>query len=378
MGEFRPPVWLFAWPMLTSRTTLPQYLMEEQRRHEHSTGDFNALVLEIALACKAIAQRVARGALDSLSDPARPDPGHLRGSSVLDAAANDAFQRATEWGGRLAGMVSENVEEPITVPPSYPRGKYLLLFDPLDGATNIDINAAVGSIFSVLRTPHPGEDARAEDFLQPGTEQVAAGYALYGPATMLVLTVGRGVHGFTLDQGIGEFFLTHPDMTVPEDSTEFAINHSNRRFWEPAVRRYVDECVAGKSGPRGRNFSVRWVASLVAEAHRVLTRGGVFLYPSDARDEVRPGRLRLLQEVNPIAFVIEQAGGGASNGRSRVLETLPEGIHERVPFLFGAREEIGRIERYHAETAPDSAAGEEELDLPFFAVRGLFRTSSSY
>lgn len=364
--------------MLTSRTTLPQYLMEEQRRHEHSTGDFTALVLKIALACKAIARRVARGTLDSLRDADHPDPGSLRGSSTIDAAANEAFQRATEWDGRLAGMVSENVEEPIVVPPPHPRGKYLLLFDPLDGAANIDINAAVGSIFSVLRAPHPGEDASAEDFLQPGTEQVAAGYALYGPATMLVLTVGRGVHGFTLDPGIGEFFLTHPNMTVPQHSDEFAINHSNRRFWEPAVRRYVDECLAGKSGPRGRNFSVRWVGSLVAEAHRVLTRGGVFLYPSDARDEVRPGHLRLLQEANPIGFVIEQAGGGASSGRGRVLEIEPKDIHQRVPFLFGAREEIERIERYHAD--PDlntHDTAEEELDLPFFAARGLFRSTDN-
>ncbi len=349
--------------------------MEEQRRNGGYASELNSLLLEIALACKAISSHVARGALDELSDAARKTGGVVN-SERHDAVANDLVKRATEWGGHLAGMVSENEADPIAVPADYPKGRFLLYFDPLDGAANVDVNSSVGSIFSVVRSPNPGEDASAEDLLRAGTEQVAAGYALYGPSTMLVLTVGRGVQGFTLDPVIGEFFLTHPDMRLPANTTEFAINHSNRRFWDPAVRRYVDECLAGLSGPRNRDFSVRWVASLVAEAHRVLTRGGVCLFPSDSRDVRRPNRLRLMCEVNPIAFVIEQAGGWASSGEGRALETVPTEIHERVPLFFGVAEEVERIERYYREDEPETATDHEpELDLPFYAVRGLFRTT---
>jgi fructose-1,6-bisphosphatase I/sedoheptulose-1,7-bisphosphatase len=287
----------------------------------------------------------------------------------LDVLANEIFLRTNEWGGHLAGMVSEELEHPYRIPDEYPRGRYLLAFDPLDGSSNIDVNVPVGSIFSVLACPEgvAGDDERA--FLQPGARQVCAGYAIYGPTTMLVLTFGRGVHGFTLDREIGEFIHTHADLRVPEDTSEFAINTSNARFWEPAVKRYVEECLAGRTGPRGKDFNMRWIASLVAEAHRILMRGGVFLYPRDEREQGRSGRLRLLYEANPIGMVIEQAGGRASTGYGPVLEVEPAGLHQKSGFVFGARHEVERIEQYHRDH------NQKPYDAPLFGTRGLFRAA---
>jgi fructose-1,6-bisphosphatase I/sedoheptulose-1,7-bisphosphatase len=264
-------------------------------------------------------------------------------------------------------MVSEEMEGPYAIPDAYPRGRYLLVFDPLDGSSNIDVNVAVGSVFSILRTPNPGAAAGAADFLQPGSQQVCAGYAIYGPSTMLVITVGTGVHAFTLHPHLGEFILSHPDIGIPAATSEFAINTSNSRFWEPAVKRYVDECLAGRTGPRGKDFNMRWVASLVAEAHRILMRGGVFLYPRDNKDPSKPGRLRLLYEANPIGFLIEQAGGRASTGREPMLTVAPAALHQRIGFVFGSREEVERIERYHRDH------NLQEYDAPLFGTRGLFR-----
>jgi fructose-1,6-bisphosphatase I/sedoheptulose-1,7-bisphosphatase len=354
--------------MLTNRTTLTQFLIEERRRHEESSGEFNALILDIALACKTISRVVAQGNLAGMLGNAGTINVQGEEQIKLDVQANSCFLQATEWGGHVAGMVSEEIEEPYAIPAQYPRGKYLLAFDPLDGSSNIDVNVTVGSIFSITRAADPGVDATAQDFLQPGHEQVAAGYAIYGPSTMLVLSVGRGVHGFTLDPSIGEFFLTHPAMSIPRTTSTFAINTSNHRFWEPAVRRYVDECLAGSTGPRGRDFTMRWVASLVVEAHRILTRGGVFLYPRDSKKAGAAGRLRLLYEANPIGFLIEQAGGRASTGRQPLLGILPTDIHQRVGFVFGTAEEVERVERYHTE-----AYEADDPDIPMYAKRGLFR-----
>jgi fructose-1,6-bisphosphatase I/sedoheptulose-1,7-bisphosphatase len=228
----------------------------------------------------------------------------------------------------------------------------------------------VGSIFSVLRCPDGVSEPAPADFLQPGCAQVCAGYAIYGPSTMLVLTTGNGVNGFTLDREIGEFMLTHADMRIEPGTAEFAINASNSRHWEPAVRRYVNECLAGRSGPRGRDFNMRWVASLVAETHRILMRGGVFLYPRDRKDPSRAGRLRLLYEANPIGYIIEQAGGRASTGLAPVLDVAPEHLHQRIGFIFGAREEVERIERYYRDH------NEFEINAPLFGSRGLFTVPS--
>jgi fructose-1,6-bisphosphatase I/sedoheptulose-1,7-bisphosphatase len=350
-------------------TTITEFIIGEQRRFPGATGGFTALVNDIRLACKRIGHAVGKGALAHLqaSGGARNAQGEKQ--HKLDVLANDIFLRTNEWGGHLAGMVSEELELPYRIPDEYPRGRYLLAFDPLDGSSNIDVNVAVGSIFSVLACPPEvaGDEERA--FLQPGTRQVCAGYAIYGPTTMLVLTFGRGVHGFTLDREIGEFIHTHADLRIPEDTSEFAINTSNARFWEPAVKRYVEECMAGKSGPRGKDFNMRWIASLVAEAHRILMRGGVFLYPRDERESGRSGRLRLLYEANPIGMVIEQAGGRASTGYGPVLEVEPSGLHQRSGFVFGARHEVERIEQYHRDY------NQKPYDAPLFGTRGLFRAA---
>jgi fructose-1,6-bisphosphatase I/sedoheptulose-1,7-bisphosphatase len=358
---------------LSNRLSLTQYLIEQRRRFPRATGDFNALILDVALACKAIAKAVACGDLGGALGCQPGENGaslNVQGEQQmkLDVLANDVFLRTNEWAGHLAGMASEEMEHHYAIPSRYPRGKYLLLFDPLDGSSNIDVNMSVGSIFSVLRAPEEAicGELKETHFLQPGRHQVAAGYALYGPATMLILTVGNGVAGFTLDPVLGEFMLTHPDLKVPAETQEFAINTSNQRFWEPPVQRYVQECQAGRDGPRGKDFNMRWIASMVAEAHRILMRGGVFLYPRDNKDPARAGRLRLLYEANPIGLIMEQAGGRASTARQNVLGLQPDSLHQRVGLVFGSRGEVERIERYHAE--PDS----RDIVTPLFAERSLF------
>ena len=361
---------------LRHRTTLTQYLIEERRRFPASSGDFNALILDVALACKAIAGAVAMGELGGMYGDQAAEGGksiNVQGETQkkLDVLSNDLFIRMNEWAGHLAGMASEEMDGPYQIQTQFPRGKYMLVFDPLDGSSNIDVNVSVGSIFSILRAPldviDSGRDVTEKDFLQPGSQQMAAGYALYGPTTMLVLTVGNGVAGFTLDPNLGEFMLTHPQLRVPEDTQEFAINASNSRFWEAPIKRYVDECLAGKSGARGKDFNMRWIASMVAEAHRILMRGGVFMYPRDNKDPSKAGRLRLLYEANPIGMVMEQAGGRASTGREPMLSVNPESLHQRIGLVFGSKNEVERIERYHSEPA------ETENDNPLFAERSLFR-----
>jgi fructose-1,6-bisphosphatase I/sedoheptulose-1,7-bisphosphatase len=260
------------------------------------------------------------------------------------------------------------MDAPYVIPAEYPRGRYLLLFDPLDGSANADVNVAVGSIFSVLRCPEGVSEPIVDHFLQAGVHQVCAGYAIYGPSTMLVLTTGRGVHGFTLDREIGEFMLTHPDLRIPEGTSEFAINASNSRYWEGPIRRYVSECQAGAAGPRGRDFNMRWIASLVAETHRILMRGGVFMCPRDRKDLSKAGWLRLLYAANPIGFLVEQAGGRASTGREPILTVEPDSLQQRVGFVFGARAEVERIERYHGEH--DGF----EYEAPLFGARNVLRS----
>jgi fructose-1,6-bisphosphatase I/sedoheptulose-1,7-bisphosphatase len=361
---------------LSQRWTLTRYLIEERRRFPQASGDLNALILDVSLACKAIARIVAFGELGDSLGQATPVPAggiNVQGEvqKPLDVLSNALFVRMNEWNGHLAGMASEEMEEPRQIAAPYQRGKYLLVFDPLDGSGNVDVNVSVGSIFSILRAPQDvvdsGRDVVEADFLQPGAAQVAAGYALYGPTTILVLSVGNGVAGFTLNPNLGEFVLTHPNIRVPADTHEFAINSSNSRFWEPPVKRYVDECLAGRTGPRGKDFNTRWIASMVAEAHRILMRGGVFLYPRDTKEPCKAGRLRLLYEANPIGFVMEQAGGRASTGRQPMLGVKPGSLHQRIGLVFGSRNEVERIERYHHEPATKDPGN------PLFAERSLFR-----
>jgi fructose-1,6-bisphosphatase len=354
--------------MHLGRTTLAKFLIQ-QLHDRPDAGKLAGLLVDVAAAVKTIAALTARGALASVGE--KPSATNASGEEQkpLDVVSNEVVIRCCEWCGQLAGMASEELEAPYLVPATYESGPYLLAFDPLDGSSNIDVNVAVGTIFSVLKFNGAGTPTET-DFLQPGVAQVAAGYAIYGPCTMLVLTVGLGTHGFTLDREIGNFILTHPDLTIAEDTSEFAINSSNERFWEPPVARYVAECKAGKTGIRGRDFNMRWIASLVAEAHRILMRGGVFMYPRDSKDPGRTGRLRLLYEANPIGMVVEQAGGLASTGRGRILEATPQALHERVALIMGSRNEVARIERYHR----DYDSGQDEpYSSPLFNERSLYR-----
>jgi len=298
---------------------------------------------------KNISSAVNKGDLIGVLGSAESENIQGETQKKLDLITNDMMINANQWGGHLAGMASEEMDDVYEIPSQYPRGKYLITFDPLDGSSNIDVNISVGTIFSILHCPEGVTDPKAEHFLQPGTKQVCAGYALYGPSTMMVMTTGHGAHGFTLDQNVGEFILTHPDLSIPADTREFAINASNERFWFPPIKRYVEECVAGKDGPRGDNFNMRWVASMVAEVHRILTRGGVFMYPNDNRDPGRGGKLRLMYEANPMSFIVEQAGGVCSTGTERIMEVEPNGLHQRVPVVLGSKNEVERIISYHNE-----------------------------
>jgi fructose-1,6-bisphosphatase I len=328
-------------------TTLTQFIIEEQRRIPAATGDFTSLLNDILTACKKIACAVNRGGLIGILGSAESENVQGETQKKLDIISNDVMINALDWTGHLAGMASEEMEHPLPIPDVYPKGKYLILFDPLDGSSNIDVNLSVGTIFSILRCPDGVGNPSIDDFLQPGTRQVCAGYALYGPSTMLVLTTGHGVNGFTLDRSVGEFILSHPNMTVPVETREFAINMSNQRYWDAPIARYVEECLQGDTGPRGKNFNMRWVASMVAEVHRILTRGGIFMYPADSRAGAASGKLRLMYEANPMSFIIEQAGGASSTGLQRILEIRPEGLHQRVPVILGSRAEVERVVSYH-------------------------------
>ncbi len=328
--------------------TIMQFITEEQRRAK-GTGDFSAILNDTLTACKAISNAVNKGELIGVLGSAGQDNVQGETQKKLDVISNDLMIKANEWGGHLAAMASEEMEDIYRIPEGYPRGRYLLVFDPLDGSSNIDVNISVGTIFSILRCPDGVKEPTAKDFLQPGTRQICAGYALYGPSTMLVMTTGQGVNGFTLDRNIGEFVLTHPAMRIPGDTKEFAINASNARYWQPPVTRYVNECLAGTTGPRGKDFNMRWVASMVAEVHRILTRGGIFLYPKDTKDPKKEGRLRLMYEANPMAFIVEQAGGLATTGRGRILEIAPKDLHQRVPVILGSKNEVERVVAYHRE-----------------------------
>jgi fructose-1,6-bisphosphatase I len=328
-------------------TTLTQFIIEEQRHIAGATGEFTGLLNDVVVAIKTISNAVNKGALIGVMGAL--DSENIQGETQkkLDVITNEMMIRNNEWAGHLAGMASEEMDEVYPIPNKYPLGKYLMVFDPLDGSSNVDINISVGTIFSILRAQVPNRAASEADFLQPGVKQVCAGYALYGSSTMLVLTTGHGVNGFTLDRDIGEFILSHPDMKIPPDTKEFAINASNQRFWEAPVQRYVAECLEGSTGPRGRDFNMRWVASMVAEVHRILTRGGIFMYPRDTKDPGKAGKLRLLYEANPMSFIVEQAGGVSSTGYERIMEMTPENLHQRVPVILGSKNEVEVVLGYH-------------------------------
>jgi fructose-1,6-bisphosphatase I len=343
--------------MPTRRTTFSKFVIEDERRRVAADPRLTGLLNDIQTACKFIASAVSRGGL-------------ITGGEPVADVANEIMLRESEWGGQLCGVVSDASTDPYEIPAMYPRGPYLLVFDALEGGKNLDIGSSAGTIFSVLRAPEGITEARPADFLQPGTAQVAAGFALYGSTATIVITLGAGVHGFTLDREIGAYTLTHPEMRIAPTTSECAINSSNRHFWEPPIAHYVEECLQGEAGSRRTDFNVRWTGSLVAEIYRVLVRGGVAIYAPDPRDEAHPGALRLLHQANPIAMIVEQADGAASTGRARILDMIPAGLNERVPFIFGARDEVERLVRYHEEFDRGESF---TFETPLFNTRSLFR-----
>ena len=334
-----------------AQRTLARYLTEEQRTKGIITGDLKLLIEVVSRACQAISIAIGKGGLGGVLGEAGSDNVQGEAQKKLDVLSNEILLEANEWGGHLAAMASEEMDLPHLVPHRFPKGEYLLTFDPLDGSSNIDVNVSIGTIFSVLKCPDGADlstpQAAEQAFLQPGTAQVAAGYAVYGPTTLLVLTVGDGVAVFTLDREQGEFILTQENVQIPADTKEFAINMSNQRFWEAPVQRYVNEMVAGKEGPLGKDYNMRWVASMVADVHRIMTRGGIFMYPLDSKLKDKGGKLRLMYEANPMALLVEQAGGAATTGRQRILDIQPGNLHQRVPVILGSKNEVDRVTGYH-------------------------------
>ena len=332
-----------------NRISLSRYLVEQQREHGLIPGQLRLLLEVVARACKRISHSVNKGALGDVLGTAGSENVQGEVQKKLDIIANEVLIEANEWGGHLAAMASEEMDSIYLVPNRYPQGEYLLLFDPLDGSSNIDVNVSIGTIFSVLKKPEGGAGVSEADFLQPGSQQVAAGYCVYGPQTTLVLTVGSGVAMFTLDREMGSFVLVQENVQIPADTKEFAINMSNMRHWDPAVRAYIDDCLQGKEGPRGKDFNMRWIASMVADVHRIMTRGGVFMYPWDKREPNKPGKLRLMYEANPMGWLVEQAGGAAINGKQRILDVTPSQLHERVSVMLGSKNEVAAIQDYYAK-----------------------------
>ncbi|MDM0037455.1 class 1 fructose-bisphosphatase [Variovorax sp. J22G21] len=332
---------------MAQNISLTRYLVEQQRVDGKIPAQLRLLLEVVARACKSISQAVNKGALGGVLGSAESENVQGEIQKKLDIIANEVLIEANEWGGHLAAMASEEMDSIYVVPNRYPQGEYLLLFDPLDGSSNIDVNVSIGTIFSVLLKPegHPG--VQESDFLQAGNKQVAAGYCVYGPQTTLVLTVGDGVAMFTLDREQGSFILTQENLRIPADTKEFAINMSNKRHWDAPVTRYIDECLAGTTGPRDKDFNMRWIASMVTDVHRILMRGGIFMYPWDKREPEKAGKLRLMYEANPMSWLVEQAGGMATNGRERILDLQPTKLHERVAVVLGSKNEVERVTRYH-------------------------------
>lgn len=327
---------------MTQNMPISEFLTQHLQG-EHSDV-LTAILSDIALAVKQIAIAIDAGAIAGNMGSLATVNVQGEVQKTLDVLTNDIFVEAIQKSGYIAGMVSEEEIDPIQMAQTHSQEKsYLIAVDPLDGSSNVNVNVSVGTVFSILKTKNSQPELM--DFLQAGTEQICAGYALYGTSTMLVFTTGNGVDGFTLDKKTNAFLLTHPQMKIPQSTTEFAINMSNYRFWQEPIQRYIDECLQGTESERDKDFNMRWVASMVAEVHRILVRGGVFMYPSDAKAKM--GRLRLMYEANPMSFIVEQAGGGSTTGLQRVLEVSPTGIHQRVPIMLGSKNEIDRIASYH-------------------------------
>lgn len=334
--------------MSTQQSTLREFLLSE-RGETGLDKDLIFLLEDIATSCRFISHQIRGGAFAGRLGASQSTNVQGEVQKHLDLIANEVFVRHCSNCARVAALVSEEVEEVYWLKEMPQAGDYLVYFDPLDGSSNLDVNLSVGSIFSISQLPEGIDLSDDRSVLRIGSEQIAAGYSVYGPSTSLVITTGNGVNGFTHQLGTGEFHLTYPEMTIPESTAEFAINASRHTLWGEPVRRYFDECIAGKKGPRGKTFNMRWTASMVADVHRILTRGGVFLYPQDAGNASAGGKLRLMYEANPMALIVEQAGGAASTGTKRILDVLPHSHHQRVPVILGSKEEVDVLDAYHKE-----------------------------
>jgi fructose-1,6-bisphosphatase I / sedoheptulose-1,7-bisphosphatase len=352
--------------MKKTQTSLASFLQDT-----HTSESLARVLCAIAEASQAISALTENGAIqneDGENIYGKLSSENVQGETqaTLDIISDEIFTTRLAATGLVSGMVSEEVDLPITVENKTSKAEFLVFFDPLDGSSNVDVNVSIGSIFSVFTAPKAMLEET--DYLIAGKQQVAAGYAIYGPCTMLIITTGKGTHGFTLNRATNEFLLTHPNMQVPEDTKEYAINSSNQRFWEPPIKRYITECKSGAAGRREKDFNMRWIGSMVADIHRILMRGGIYLYPKDSKDSTKPGRLRLMYEANPMAMLIEQAGGAASTGRMRILDVPPEDIHQRIPIIIGSKNEVEHVERYHA--AFDKGTDEP---FPLFNERTFYR-----
>ena len=326
-------------------TNFKQYLVSTKPKGAAIPAGLQDLLLAVVNTCSTLSHEVAQGALIGLLGSA--GSGNVQGEvqQKLDIIANDQLIDGVKGCKSLAGLASEEMELPV---PVQGTGDYLLLFDPLDGSSNIDVNVSIGTIFSILKKQSPNAPLQTSDFLLSGRHQVAAGYVVYGPQTTMALTLGDGVVMFTLNKETGEFLLIKDTVTISPSTKEFAINMSNMRHWAEPVRRYVEECLAGTTGVRDKDFNMRWIASMVADVHRVLSRGGVFMYPWDKRDPKKAGKLRLMYEANPMSFLVEQAGGASINGTQTIMDLQPTGLHERVSVMLGSKEEIDRLKQYHS------------------------------
>jgi fructose-1,6-bisphosphatase I len=350
----RPPFRLSAAPALLWRAqnigseTLSTITLADYLERQPQDAGLLQLVAALLDGCRGISAAVRRGALGEILGSAGAENVQGEVQQKLDVLSNDMLIEACSRAASLVAIGSEEMDTLHPVREAGADGGYLLLFDPLDGSSNIAVNVSIGTIFSILRAA-PSRAATEADFLQKGRDQVASGYVVYGPQTQLVMTLGAGVVAFTLDPDGGQWIQTGENLAIPAATKEFAINASNLRHWADPVRRYVEECLQGKEGPRGKDFNMRWVASMVADVHRIVTRGGVFLYPWDKREPERPGKLRLMYEANPLSFLVEQAGGAAFDGAGAILDVEPTSLHQRVSVMLGSAEEVEVLRRYHAE-----------------------------
>ncbi|MDU0809875.1 MAG: class 1 fructose-bisphosphatase [Burkholderia sp.] len=333
--------------LIDRRITLSKFLIQQQLVETNKLPSSLCFVIEsVARACNIISNKVSKGALRDTLDSTNNKNVQGEIQKKLDIFSNEILIYENECGGNLVAIASEEMETFFQIPVIHKRGEYLLVFDPLDGSSNIDVNVSIGTIFSVMRC-YDDDQITEASFLQPGTQQVAAGYVVYGPQTIFVLTTGNGVNCFTLDREIGSWVLTQSNIKIPEEANEYAINMSNIRYWHKPVQQYINELNSGKEGPIGNNFNMRWIGSMVADVHRILSRGGIFMYPADKRTSGSSGRIRLMYEANPVAFIIEQALGAATTGKKRILDVQPTYLHQRIPVFLGSRNEVNRVTNYH-------------------------------